>query len=105
MNTETPQGIETTGGNRTTHILKLLKNIYGQRQGYWVCNQQLTKGQEYIGPRQSMLDGCTFYPCEVIFIVYVDNGIFASPSNAEIDQAITEIALKFDIEDQRNLNN
>ena len=34
----------------------------------------------------------------------MDDGIFASPSDTEIDQAITEIGLKFDIEDQGTLN-
>ena len=41
---------------------------------------------------------------EVIFIVYVYNGIFTSPRGAEIDQAITKIGSKFEIEDQETLN-
>ena len=48
--------------------------------------------------------GCIFYLSEVIFIVCVDYGIFASPSDTEIDQKITDIGSKFDIEYQRNLN-
>ena len=34
----------------------------------------------------------------------MDDGIFESPSNTSIDQAITEIGIKFDIENQGNLN-
>ena len=45
-----------------------------------------------------------FYRCEFIFIVYADNGIFASPSDTEIDQATTEIGEKFTIEDQGTLD-
>ena len=31
MYMEIPQNIETKGGSNTTHVLKLLKNLYGQR--------------------------------------------------------------------------
>ena len=45
-----------------------------------------------------------FYQQKTICIVYVDGDIFASPSNAEINQKITEIGSKFDIEDQGTLD-
>ena len=48
---------------------------------------------------------CVFYRREVIFIVYVYDGIFSSPSDTATDQAITEIWLKFNIEDQVTLDN
>ena len=89
MYMEITQIIETKGGSRTMHILKLVKDIYGQRQGYRVWNQNLTKGIEEIGLRQHRVDDCMLYQCEVIFIVYVDSGIFSSPSDAEINQTIT----------------
>ena len=44
------------------------------------------------------------YQCKVIFIVYVDYGIFASPSDTAIDQDIMETGVKFDIEYQGTLN-
>ena len=104
MYMEITQIIETKGGSRTMHILKLVKDIYGQRQGYRVWNQNLTKGIEEIGLRQHRVDDCMLYQCEVIFIVYVDSGIFSSPSDAETNQTITEISAKFGIEDQWNLD-
>ena len=76
------QGTETKGGSSTSHVLKLLKNIYGQRQGYQVWNQQLTKGIEEIRFIQSRVNDCKLYQREVIFIVYVDNGIFVYPRYA-----------------------
>ena len=97
---EFPQGIETKGGSNTTLFIKLLKNIYVQRQGYWGCNQHLTKSLEEIGFRHSRVEECVFYWREVIFIIYKDDGIFASQNNTAIDQAITEIGVNFDIEDQ-----
>ena len=56
-----PQGIETKGGSRTMHVLNLLKNLYGQRQGSRVWNQHLTKGLQEIGFQQYRVDNCMFY--------------------------------------------
>ena len=58
-----------------------------------------------IGFRQSRVDDCVFYQREVELIVFVGNGIFAALNDAEINQAIIEIGLKFDIEDQNTLSN
>ena len=44
------------------------------------------------------------YQCKVIFIVYVDYGIFASQSDTAINQDIMETGVKFDIEYQGTLN-
>ena len=46
MYMEIPQRIETKGGIRIKHVLKLLKNLYVQTQGYWLCNQHFTKELE-----------------------------------------------------------
>ena len=51
------------------------------------------------------MEDCVFYQRKFIFIVYVDESIFSSPSNASIDQAITYIGDKFDIEYQGTLDN
>ena len=46
-----------------------------------------------------------FYQQKFLFIVYMDEIIFASPSNTEIYQSIMEIGADFDIEDQVTLKN
>ena len=97
MYMEIPQGIKIKGGSRTTHIFNLLKNLYRQKQGYRVYNQHLTKWLEEILFWNSRVGGCMFYWNEVIFIVYMDNSIFSSTSDAAMDQAITNIGAKFDI--------
>jgi hypothetical protein len=38
---ELPQGIKTATGNSKDHVLKLLKNIYGQKQAGHVWNSHL----------------------------------------------------------------
>ena len=51
-----PQGIETKGGISTTHVLKILNNLYGHMQGYWVWSHHLIKGLEETGFIQSRVD-------------------------------------------------
>ena len=105
MYTEITRGIKTNGGISTKHVVKILNIIYGKRQGSRVWNQHLTKGLEEIGFWNSRMDNCVFYQREVILIVHVDDSIFAYPSNASIEQAITNIGAKFDIEVQGILGN
>jgi hypothetical protein len=100
---ELPKGIETRYGNGKTHILKLLKNLYGQKQAGRVWNQHLTKGLKVIGFKQSNVDECIFFCGKVIFIVFTDDGIFASISKEEIDKAICEMKQHFNLEDQGDI--
>jgi hypothetical protein len=88
---ELPKGIKTRYGNSKTHILKLLKNLYRQKQAGKVWNQHLTKGLKTIGFKQSNVDKCIFFCGNIIFIVYNDDGIFASISREESDKAIHEM--------------
>jgi hypothetical protein len=60
-------------------VLKLLKNFYGQKQAGRVWNQHLVAGLCKIGFQQSKVDECVFYRNKTIFVVYVDDGIFAGP--------------------------
>jgi hypothetical protein len=52
---------------------------------------------------QLKVDECVFFRDNVIFVVYVDDGIFASPSQKAIDQAIKELKEQFDMEDQGSI--
>jgi hypothetical protein len=103
MYMELPTGIETKYGNGKTHVLKLLKNLYGQKQAGRVWNQHLVKGLKSIGFRQSKVDECVFFRGTVIFIVYVDDGIFASPDKQAVDKAISEMQEHFDMDDQGDI--
>jgi hypothetical protein len=76
-----PKGIETRYGNGRTHVLKLLKNLYGQKQAGRVWNEHLVSGLREIGFEQSKVDECVFYRGQTIFVVYVDDGIFARPND------------------------
>ena len=100
---ELPQGIETVQGSSKSHVLQLLSNLYGQKQAGRVWNSYLVDKLEEIGFKPSLVDDCVFYRDNVIFIVYVDDGIFICPDDDKISQAIQDIKdIGLDIEDQGN---
>jgi hypothetical protein len=104
-----PHGIKTNEGDGDTHVLKLKKNIYGGRNSGLIWNEYLTKGLLSIGFIQSKVDECVFYRGNIIFLNYVDDGIFACSNNDEIDQAIKDLSdpkkaqATFEIEDQGDI--
>ena len=98
---EIPYGIETTKGNTHDYVLQLLANIYGQKQAGRVWNQFLVQKLESIGFVQSKIDECVFYRQDVIFIVYVDDGIFLGKSDDQLTDIIKELTdTGLEIDDQ-----
>jgi hypothetical protein len=105
MYMELHMGIKTKYGNGKTYVLKLLKNLFGQKQAGQVWNQHLVKGLKSIGFEQSKVDECVFFCRDVIFIVYTDDGVFAGPDKQEVAKAICEMKGHFDMKDQGNITN
>jgi hypothetical protein len=98
---ELPQGIQTTHGNSKDHVLKLEKNIYGQKQARRVWNLFLVDKLMPIGFTPSLIDDCVFFCDDVIFMVYVDDSIFLGSNDLQLQDVIKEIqALGLNIEDQ-----
>jgi hypothetical protein len=101
MYMELPTGIHTKHGNSKDHVLKLLANIYGKKQAGRVWNSYLVTKLREINFKQSLIDDCAFYWDNIIFIVYIDDGIFLGPSNQQLHDIINELPnLKLSIEDQ-----
>ena len=104
-----PPGVETTQGNGDTHVLKLLRNIYGGKNSGRIWNSYLVEGLRNIGFVQSKADECVFFRGHVIFLFYVDDGIFAGPSLEDITEAIKDLGdrrkanNKYTIEDQGDI--
>jgi hypothetical protein len=99
------KGIQMASGDRNTHILKLLKNLYGQKQAGRVWKKHLTSGLLKIGFVQSRGDECVFYRDGVIFMVYVDDEIFFCINMGKVDQAILELRTAgYDIENMEDVN-
>eukprot|EP00957_Ditylum_brightwellii_P209041 15359992-Ditylum_brightwellii.AAC.1 len=95
-----PKGIEVTN-SREPHVLKLLKNLYGSRQAGKVWADFLKKGLKEIGFQPSAVDECLWYRDGVIFMFYVDDGIFVGPIQADINQAIADLrGRSFEIEEK-----
>jgi hypothetical protein len=98
---ELPQGIKTAAGNSKDHVLKLLKDIYGQKQAGRLWNSFLVDKLTSLGYTSSLIDDCFFFHGDIIFMVYVDDGIFLGNDDAQLLQAIKEIqGLGLNIEDQ-----
>ena len=88
---EVPQGIDTTKGNSKDMVLKLLKNIYGQKQAGRVWNSYLVEKLASIGFYPSLIDDCVFFRGDVIFMVYVDDGIFVGNDDMQLQAIIKEM--------------
>ncbi len=98
---ELPQGIQTLHRNSKDHVLKLEKNIYGQKQANRVWNSFLVDKFLSIGFTPSLIDDCTFFCDDIIYMVYVDNGIFLGNDDSKLQDTIKEIQdLGLNIEDQ-----
>ncbi|KAL7474652.1 hypothetical protein ACHAW6_000616, partial [Cyclotella cf. meneghiniana] len=101
MYMELPKGIKTCHGNSKDHVLMLLSNLYGQKQVGHVWNSFLVEKLLSLGFQQSFIDECVFYCDDVIFIVYVDDGIFLGPDDRKLTNVIKEMKKTgLDIEDQ-----
>ena len=90
MYMEIPRGFEHEG-SRKTHALKLIKNIYGTRQAGRVWNQHIHQGLIERGYVQSTVDHSLYYRGQTVFLLYVDDGIFAGPDAEEMDSMIASL--------------
>ncbi len=98
---ELPQGIQTKHGNSKEHLLKLEKNIYSQKQAEHIWSLFLMDKLTSIGFTTSLIDDCVFFRSDVIFMVYMDDGIFLGSNDLQLQELIKEIQnLGLNIEDQ-----
>lgn len=93
---EIPQGYAVKGDPKKK-ALKLINNLYGQRQAGRVWNKFLTKGLVSIGFVQSKHDEYIFWRNNVIIVIYTDDTIVTGRLEADVDQAIKDIGSIFEI--------
>ena len=93
---QVPQGFSIAGGSRD-YCLKLVNNLYGQKQAGRVWNKFLTKGLTEIGFVQSQIDPCIFWRGLVILVIYTDDTIVTGPNSSDVSKAVTDIGEKFNI--------
>ena len=77
MYLQLPDGIYTELDNSSIHVLKLLQNVYGQKQTGKVWANFLSENIFKIGFEKSNIYKCVFYCNNLVFLVYVDGGIFS----------------------------
>ena len=108
-----PPGINAgIKGNHKDHVLKLHRNIYGQKQAGRVWNKYLVRKLiKEVGFTQSKVDNCVFYHGNVMYVLYTDDSILAGPDPDEIDkiikkmrQAQLDITIEGDLEDFLGVN-
>ena len=95
-----PRGFEVEGvDDPKNYVLKLHRNVYGQKQAGRVWNRYLVKKlTEDVGFVQSKVDECILYKGNVIYLLYTDDTILAGPDKSEIDEVIEQIrGAKLDI--------
>jgi Reverse transcriptase (RNA-dependent DNA polymerase) len=62
-----PKGSKIRRGTNRTHVLKLLQNLFGQKQAGRVWNQHLHKILIELGWSQSQVNDCLYYKRDVLF--------------------------------------
>ena len=78
---ELKQGIKTKHGNSKGCVLKLPMNLYGQKQAGGLWSQDMVKKLQEIRYVQSLVDECTFYHDDNIFIIYTNEDMFFGNSD------------------------
>jgi hypothetical protein len=84
-----PKGFEVEGDEE--YVLKLKKNLFGQRQAGRVWNKHLVEKLKKVGFVASQIDECLFYKGQSIFVLYTDDSILAGPDPKELDSIIEEM--------------
>ena len=84
-------GIKVKGKKEKRAVLKLRKNIYGQKQAGRVWSKHITSKLKKIGFEPSEVDECKFYKGSCLFFFYVDDGILLSPDKKEVNKAIDDL--------------
>ena len=98
-----PQGYKRKGMTRKSHVLKLKRNVYGQKQAGRVWNQYIDQGMKSIGFTPSKFDPCLYYRKSIVFLVYIDDCIIFGPDDSVIDEVVADLrksTQNFTIDDQ-----
>jgi hypothetical protein len=87
-----PKGFELDDGDANDYVLKLHKNVYGQKQAGRVWNQylvkKLTNELKFV---QSKTDECVFYRGSTMYVLYTDDSILAGPDEGKINPIIQDM--------------
>ena len=85
--------------DRKQYVLKLLKNLYGQKQAGRVWHKHLINGLLKLGFQQSKFDECLLYRDGLAVLIYVDDTIICCKDKDKIDNFVTELGSKFKVQE------
>jgi hypothetical protein len=88
------RGFEILGNQATDKfVLKIKKNIYGQKQAgrVWNMHKHLVSKLKLAGLTQRAINKCVFYPGKSIYVLYTNDSILTGPDNDELDKIIQDI--------------
>jgi hypothetical protein len=102
LHMEVPVGFDLKG-KKKEFCLKLRKNIYGTKQAGRVWNKHVNRGLTKLGFKVSAVDPCVYYHGKAVFMLYVDDGIFAGPSKSEIAMLIERMQAEFNVTDEGDI--
>ena len=88
---ELPKGFKTKEGDGRTHVLQILRNLYGHNQAGRVWTHNHNDTLQAIGIKQSAIDEYVWYKDTIITFYYVNDGIFMRQDPRAIYKAIKEI--------------
>ena len=101
-----PQGYRRDGVSHRTHALKLVRNVYGQKQAGRVWNKYMDQGMKEIGFTPSSFDPCLYYRDRIVFLVYIDDCIIFGPDSTSIDAVVVDLRAcshRFTVDDQGDI--
>ena len=89
---EHSKGIQTPkDDNNRPMVLKLIRNIYGEKQGPKVWGDFLHQGLSRVSFKQSQVDPCLYYREGLIVLVYIDDCVLLSHKDELIDHGINNL--------------
>lgn len=95
---ELPAGFEIPGSPKRETVLKLIKNLYGQKQAGRVWYKYLAEGlRTKCGFTQSENDPCVFWRNSSVLVIYTDDTILTGPDPAELAIVVKDLAAVFKI--------
>ena len=102
-----PQGYHCKGITKETHVLKLIRNINGQKQAGRVWDKYLDEGMKEVGFTPSDYDPCLYYKRDVVMLIYIDDCLVFSPDSKLVDKTISDLrdsSKNFEIDDQGDVS-
>jgi hypothetical protein len=101
---EVPKGVQLEGIENTwDYVLRIIKNLNGQKQAGRVWYQYLTKELEEMGFVISRVDECVFYYKSCLVLIYIDDSIIMGPIKLQVHEVIQRISEKFKIQEEGDM--